>query len=66
LSESAVWVGVEDIAKLEHALGTETGEKRVEGCSDTKMGDLAQELGTVVLLLNGKCLTNVSVVSFES
>jgi hypothetical protein len=48
---------VEDIAKLEHALGPEAREEGIEGCSDAKMGDLAQEIGAVVFFLNWKRLS---------
>jgi hypothetical protein len=56
LRKAAVWVGVEDIAELEHTLGPEAREEGIEGCSDAEMGNLAQEIGAVVFLLDWICL----------
>lgn len=47
---------MKDIPQLEETLGAESRKQRLEGCSDAKVGDLAQEVDGVVFLLNGECL----------
>lgn len=47
---------MEDVAQLEQAFGSEAREEGLEGRSNAKMGDLAQEVGAMVFLLDRICL----------
>lgn len=47
---------MEDVAQLEQAFGPEAREEGLEGRSDAKMRNLAQEVGAMVFLLYRVCL----------
>jgi hypothetical protein len=47
---------VEDVAQLEQAFGSEAREEGLEGRSNAEMGDLSQEVGAMVFLLDRICL----------